>query len=78
MLVTELPESGSLTRRQIASLAGLTPIARDSGTFKGKRITGGGRRDVRAKLYMPTLVAIQYNRQSESFTSDYSKPAKLK
>jgi len=78
MLVTELPELGSLTRRQIASLAGLAPIARDSGTFKGKRMTGGGRGDVRAKLYMPTLVAIQYNPAIREFYQRLLKAGKTK
>ena len=78
MLVTELPELGSLTRRQIASLAGLAPIARDSGTFKGKRMTGGGRGVVRAKLYMPTLVAIQYNPAIRGFYQRLLKAGKTK
>ncbi|MGR3301677.1 MAG: IS110 family transposase [Candidatus Scalindua sp.] len=78
MLVTELPELGLLTRRQIASLVGLAPIARDSGTFKGKRMTGGGRGDVRAKLYMPTLVAIQYNPAIRGFYQRLLKAGKTK
>ena len=61
MLVAEVPELGCLNRRQIAALIGVAPINRDSGTFRGKRMTGGGRRGVRARLYMPTLVAIQFN-----------------
>lgn len=61
MLVAELPELGILNRRQIAALVGLAPINRDSGAFRGKRMTGGGRRHVRTKLYMPTLVATQFN-----------------
>lgn len=61
MLVTEMPELGQLNRRQIAMLIGVAPINRDSGTFRGKRMTGAGRRDVRSRLYMPTLVAIRHN-----------------
>jgi transposase len=64
--------------RQIASLAGLAPIARDSGTFKGKRMTGGGRGDVRSKLYMPTLVAIQYNPAIREFYQRLLKAGKTK
>jgi transposase len=62
MLVTEVPELGRLNRRQIAMLIGVAPINRDSGTFRGKRMTGAGRMDVRSRLYMPTLVAIQHNK----------------
>lgn len=61
MLVSELPELGTFNRRQIASLVGVAPINRDSGTFRGKRMTGGGRRHVRNRLFMPTLVAIRHN-----------------
>jgi len=61
MLIAQLPELGQLDRRQIASLVGLAPVNRDSGQFRGKRMTGGGRTEVRTQLYMPTLVAIQHN-----------------
>lgn len=61
MLVTELPELGRLNRRQIAALVGVAPMARDSGTFRGKRMTGGGRKKIRSRLFMPTLVAVRYN-----------------
>jgi transposase len=60
-IVANLPEIGNLSNKQVASLTGTAPIARESGLFKGKRMTGGGRCDVRKQLYMPTLVAIQYN-----------------
>lgn len=61
MLVTKLPEIGTLNRRQIAALVGVAPMNRDSGAFRGKRMTGGGRSSVRAGLFMPTLVAIRHN-----------------
>jgi len=61
MLVTKLPEIGTLNRRQIAALVGVAPINRDSGAFRGKRMTGGGRSSVRSGLFMPTLVAIKHN-----------------
>ena len=61
MLIGALPEPGSLNRRKIAALVGLAPMNRDSGMFRGKRMTGGGRVDVRTQLHMPTLVAIQHN-----------------
>jgi transposase len=61
MLVTELPELGRLNRRQIAALVGVAPIARDSGVFRGKRMTGGGRKKIRCRLFMPTLVAVRHN-----------------
>jgi transposase len=60
-LTAQLPELGQRTPRQITKLVGIAPINRDSGTFRGKRMTGGGRRDVRKLLYMPTLVATRHN-----------------
>lgn len=58
-LLAELPELGTRCRRSIASLAGLAPLARDSGTRRGKRSIWGGRRRVREALYMATLNAMR-------------------
>lgn len=56
-LLGELPELGHLDRRRIASLAGLAPHARESGTWKGARRIWGGRRKVREALYIAALTA---------------------
>lgn len=56
-----LPEIGTMGRRQIAKLVGVAPLSRDSGSRRGSRSIWGGRAQVRRLLYMPTLVAIQYN-----------------
>jgi transposase len=58
-LLADLPELGSLDRRQIASLTGTAPIARDSGTKTGQRPTRGGRSSVRKVLYMASLTLTQ-------------------
>jgi transposase len=60
-LLTELPELGELNRRQTARLAGLAPINRDSGKFRGTRMIGGGRTPVRRSLFMATMVAVKHN-----------------
>jgi len=60
-LMAELPELGSLNRKQIAALVGVAPFNRDSGKMRGKRSCWGGRGHVRAALYMATLVATRYN-----------------
>ncbi|MFO1047103.1 MAG: IS110 family transposase [Geminicoccaceae bacterium] len=54
-LLALLPELGQLDRRQIASLVGLAPVARDSGLMRGRRVVQGGRKEVRSALYMATL-----------------------
>ncbi|KXV29386.1 transposase [Gluconobacter japonicus] len=64
VLLGELPELGTLCRRKIASLAGLAPHARESGTWKGARRIWGGRRKVREALYIasrrvPALIAMR-------------------
>ena len=61
MLLIEMPELGSLDEKQVAALAGLAPIARHSGNWKGKSFIRGGRQQVRQGLYMPALVAIRFN-----------------
>ena len=66
-LLAELPELGTLDRRQIASLVGVAPLNRDSGTFRGRRTIWGGRARVRAVLYMGTLVATRYNPVIKAF-----------
>jgi transposase len=67
MLVTQLPELGRVNRHQIAALVGLAPLNRDSGQFRGKRMTGGGRVRVRSALYMPILAAIRCNPKIRAF-----------
>jgi transposase len=60
-LLADLPELGTLGRKQIAALVGLAPLNRDSGTLRGKRTIWGGRARVRAALYMAALVGSRRN-----------------
>lgn len=60
-LLAELPELGTLGRREIAALAGLAPWARQSGQWRGKSFIGGGRAAVRTALFMGAMVAARYN-----------------
>jgi len=60
-LLAELPELGTLDRRQIAALVGVAPFNRDSGLRRGQRHIQGGRAQVRSTLYMATLSATRYN-----------------
>jgi transposase len=68
-LLGQLPELGSLNRKQIAALVGVAPLNRDSGKFRGKRAVWGGRASVRAALYMAALVATRYNPVIKAFYS---------
>ncbi len=60
-LLCDLPELGTLNRKEIAALVGVAPFNRDSGLFRGRRMIWGGRADVRSALYMSTLSAIRFN-----------------
>jgi transposase len=67
IFLAELPELGSLTRREVASLAGLAPFTRRSGRWNGKSMIAGGRAPVRTALYMAALSAIRCNRPIKAF-----------
>jgi transposase len=60
-MLAELPELGSLNRRQIAALAGLAPFTRQSGKWRGKSFIGGGRASVRTALFMAAMTAMRHN-----------------
>jgi transposase len=60
-LIADLPELGRLTRRQIAALVGVAPMAWDSGQMRGRRRIQGGRFEIRRTLYMATLTAARHN-----------------
>ena len=65
--IAELPEVGSLDRRQIAALVGLALWTRQSGQWGGKSFIGGGRTAVRAALFMGAMVAIRHNPVLKAF-----------
>ena len=67
MLLTHLPELGSLNRGQVAALVGVAPMNRDSGAFRGKRSVSGGRAAIRSALYMAALAATQHNPVIKAF-----------
>ncbi len=79
-LLALVPELGQRSGKTIAALAGLAPINRDSGQFRGQRTIAGGRAEVRNILYMAALAAC---RSTSRFATCYAaltdrgKPAKL-
>lgn len=60
-LLVDLPELGHLGRREIASLVGVAPFARDSGKLRGVRYIRGGRASVRTVLYLAAMTAARFN-----------------
>jgi len=80
VILIECPEIGTMARKQIASLAGLAPVTRQSGQWRGKAFIQGGRKFLRDALYMPALVAARFNpdlRQKYQAMKDAGKPAKV-
>ena len=60
-LIAQLPELGTLNRKQIAALVGVAPFNRDSGLMRGQRRIWGGRSQVRTVLYMCMVAALGRN-----------------
>lgn len=80
VLIAELPELGSADQKQIAALAGVAPMNRDSGQWRGQAHISGGRLSVRCALYMATLPAIRFNPAISTFYQRLradGKPPKL-
>ncbi|QDV52395.1 IS110 family RNA-guided transposase [Gimesia fumaroli] len=78
LLISDLPELGSLNRKQISRLVGVAPTNRDSGTMRGRRTIGGGRVRIRNGLYMPTVVALRHNPIISAFYKRLVKNGKPK
>ncbi len=76
MPVAEMPELGRISGEQAAALAGLAPIARNSGQMRGKRMIGGGRRALRQVLYQAALVASIHNTDLKLFADRLRKEGK--
>ena len=66
-LLAEMPELGSLDRRQAGSLTGLAPWTRQSGQWRGKSMIGGGRTICRTVLFLAALSAARYNPELKIF-----------
>jgi transposase len=80
IMLAEMPELGTMDKRQTASLAGLDPITRQSGTWKGKSFIRGGRANLRHALYMPAMVAVRYNEELKTRLAkfiEHGKPFKV-
>lgn len=80
VLLSHLPELGSVGNRQVCALVGVAPLNRDSGKFSGKRFVWGGRARVRAALYMAALTASRHNPRIKAFYDrlvEAGKPKKV-
>ena len=59
-LMAEMPEIGTLSNKTISKLAGVAPLARDSGKYQGRRAVRGGRASVRDILFIVASVVGRY------------------
>ena len=79
-LLTQLAELGTCTAKQIGMLAGLAPLADDSGARQGVRLIRGGRPAVRRALYLAALAAARFGADLKTFYQrliEHGKTAKL-
>jgi len=79
-LIAQMPELGRIGPKQVAALAGLAPLNVDSGSYRGKRTIGGGRKRIRDALYMAALNTVRRNGPFKTFYQKLrsaGKPAKL-
>jgi transposase len=79
-LLADLPGLGRLTHKRLASLVGVAPLHRDSGTARGKRLIWGGRARGRSALYMSALSAVRSNPILRAFWTrlrEQGKPPKV-
>jgi transposase len=60
-VLAELPELGQVSPKVIAGLAGLAPVRRESGRWRGSARIGGGRGRVRWLLYVAAVVAVTHD-----------------
>jgi transposase len=77
-LMAEMPEIGTLSNKAVSKLAGLAPLARDSGKHQGKRSVRGGRREVRAILFVVAGVVRRYDLDFAAFHQRLSAGGKPK
>ena len=77
-IMAELPEIGTLSNKAAAKLAGLAPIAHDSGQMSGKRAVRGGRAGVRSILYVVAEIVRRYDPDFAAFHARLSQAGKTK
>ena len=75
-----MPSLHTANQRQLAALAGIAPMNRDSGSYAGKRFIQGGRAPLRRALYMAALPTLRFNPELQCFYKQLrgkGKPAKV-
>jgi len=77
-LMAEMPEIGTLSNKRISKLAGLAPLACDSGQWKGKRSVRGGRRTIREILFVVAAGVSRYNPDFGAFRERLAAAGKAK
>jgi transposase len=77
-LMAEMPEIGTLSNKKISKLAGLAPLARDSGKHKGKRPVRGGRSGIRGILFVVVSIVRRYNPDFADFDQRLNRAGKPK
>ncbi len=79
-MMAEMPEVGTLSNKTISKLAGVAPMARDSGKYQGRRVVRGGRASVRDLLFIVASVVGRYEPDFMAFQQrlrEAGKPPKV-
>jgi transposase len=77
-LMADLPEIGTVSGKAVGKLAGLAPMARDSGKLNGKRRTRGGRAGIRSTLFLVAEIVRRYDPDFAAFHRKLSQAGKPK
>jgi len=79
-IMAEMPEIGTLSNKTTSKLAGVAPLAQDSGKHQGKRAVRGGRAAVREILFIVASVVGRHEPDFVAFQKrlrDAGKPPKV-
>lgn len=77
-LMADMPEIGTWSNKAVAKLAGLAPIADDSGSRTGRRHIRGGRAPVRSILFLVADIARRFDKSLAEFHQRLSAAGKPK
>jgi transposase len=77
-IMAEMPEIGTLSNKAVSKLAGLAPLARDSGKSQGKRATRGGRANLRSILFVVAETVRRHNPDFAAFHKRLTEAGKAK
>jgi transposase len=77
-LICSMQELGKTERKQIASISGLAPTPKESGTITGHRYLQGRRRDIKSAMYLCIMNMIRYDKNIKDKINEFVSKGKNK